>query len=908
MRSAATSCAANGASLAGDVLSAAHSGGASNGAASGVNGTPARTRDQAAAGALGAIAVIAPCPFPANHGTPGSIREIVQRQVELGYDVHVFTYPLSDDVPLEPAPKLHRVAMVGSSRAIRVGPMWRRPLWNLMIVWQICRLARKYRFQAIHAYNYEGALFGWLARLWLRKPLIFHHFNTMIDELPSYNFIRPQWVASLLARGLDYWAPRMSTRIIAISDPIEKFLLRQGIQPSRIVKIPMGVESRVFKNRDGSRVRQAYGLGKRPLVVYAGLLNRFQRLDILLEGMAEVVRRRPDARLMLVTNYIEPQDRRDCDELMGRLGLHEHVIITPPEPFERVPDYLAAADVCVVSRPDCPGVAVKMLNYMAAGRAIVVPAGSSMGLVHLQDVLIVPDHDATALGRGVLEILDNDALRVRLESHAPQTLEERFGLTTICDQIGGVYRDVLRGRGQQRSTERGMLQRKHSMRHLVAPPRLVGSEPKLRIGVLAACPFPANHGTPGSIREIAEAMAERGHDVRVVTYHIGQDIPLAGVILHRITPLTGESAVVVGPTLRRPLYDLQMVFQAVKVIRQHKIDIIHAHGYEAALAAWCCKRLTGVPVVYSGHNTMGDELPSYDFIRPRILAKGLARLLDVVVPRIGNRCVPHSSNIERFFQSLGLAKRTVPVVNFGIDIEHVSQGDGTAIRERYGLNGGPVILYAGVTDSFQRIDLLLEALKQLLFYEPEAKLLMVTTIHQPHHLKRVEAIAQRLGIAKHVVFTEVQPLTAIPNFLQACDVAVVPRPGASGFPIKLLNYMAARRPCVLFASSSSRLVHGRDAFLVSPDTSMALAEGLLQVLRDDELRRTLAEGGFEFVCTHHDRRATAQQLCATYMKLLGSTRRFRREGRPLVGLPQKTEAPAIGTPRPRRSLTAARSR
>ena len=839
------------------------------------NGLPARER----ASGLGPIAVIAPCPFPANHGTPGSIREIVQRQVELGYDVHVFTYPLEDAVPLVPAPKLHRVAMLGSSRRIKVGPMWRRPLWNLMIVWKICRLAPRYKFTAIHAYNYEGAVFGWLARLWLRLPLVFHHFNTMIDELPSYNFIKPRWVASLLARALDYWAPRMSTKIIAISDPIESFLLSKGISRAKIVKIPMGVESSIFKNRDRQKLRDEYQLGERPIVMYAGLLNRFQRLDYLLEGMAVVARARPDAVLMLVTNYIEPQDRVDCDVLLAKLGLEGQVIITPPEPFERVPDYLAAADVCVVSRPDCPGVAVKMLNYMAAGRAIVVPAGSSMGLVHQQDAYVVPDHDSTAIGTAILELLSNDALRSRLATSAPLTLEERFGLTTICQQIGEVYRGVIRSRGQL-AAERGMTERP-SISSRKPTVRSTTAEPKLRICVLAACPFPANHGTPGSIREISQAIAERGHDVRVVTYHIGQDIPIRGVKLHRITPLTRESDVVVGPTSRRPLYDLQMVFKALQVIRRHKIDVIHAHGYEAAIAGWICKMITGVPVVYSGHNTMGDELPSYDFFRPRALARVVARLLDSIVPRVGDRCVPHSRNIELFFHSMGLKARTEPVVNFGIDLDHVGSGNGNDIRQRYGLTKGPVILYAGVTDRFQRIDLLLEALKQVVWYEPHAKLLLVVTIHQAKQLKRITDYAEQLGIADHVVITEAQPLARIPDFLHACDVAVVPRPGASGFPIKLLNYMAAKRPCVLFASSSSRLVHRHDAYLVSPDTSEALAEAITQVLKDEQLRATLGQNGFEFVRKHHDRRLTAEQLCSTYLRLLATSKRFQHgAGRP----------------------------
>src|SRR3954452_14090705 len=140
----------------------------------------------------------------------------------------------------------------------------------------------------------------------------------------------------------------------------------------------------------------------------------------------------------------------------------------------------------------------------------------------------------------------------------------------------------------------------------------ISPEPHLKLCVLAACPFPANHGTPGSIRELAEATAERGHDVHVVTYHIGEDLPVRGVQLHRIPDLTGERNVIVGPTKLRPLYDLQMVFKTIQVMRRYKLDLIHAHGYESALVSAFCRPIVRRPVLYSAHNRMGDDLSSYD--------------------------------------------------------------------------------------------------------------------------------------------------------------------------------------------------------------------------------------------------------------------------------------------------------
>jgi glycosyltransferase involved in cell wall biosynthesis len=374
---------------------------------------------------------------------------------------------------------------------------------------------------------------------------------------------------------------------------------------------------------------------------------------------------------------------------------------------------------------------------------------------------------------------------------------------------------------------------------------------------------------------MAEAIVAEGHEVHVVTYHIGENIPVRGPKLHRIPRLTRESKVVVGPTARRPLYDAQMVFKTLQVVRRHQPDLLHAHGYEAALVAASCRLATGLPVVYSGHNTMGDELASYNFIRPRWVAAGLAKLLDAVVPRLGDRCIPHSTNIRHFFQRLGLGRRSEPIVNFGIDVDWVRHGDSTGLRERYGLGTGPVILYTGVLDQFQRIDLLLEAFAQLRVSETSAKLLIVSTIPHAGHAASIRGHAQKLGIAGSVVLTDPQPIEAVRDFLQVGDVAVVPRPGAPGFPIKLLNYMAAARPCVLFASSASKgLRHRENVYLASPDTSTGLCRGLAEVLHDEALRRRLAVNAYRFVRWNHSRQLMAQQVCASYFRTLAATDRL----------------------------------
>ncbi|HZC03290.1 MAG TPA: glycosyltransferase, partial [Gammaproteobacteria bacterium] len=111
--------------------------------------------------------------------------------------------------------------------------------------------------------------------------------------------------------------------------------------------------------------------------------------------------------------------------------------------FAEIPLFLAAADVTVVSRPQCPGVPIKLLNYMAAGKPIVVFEGSAKGLQHLHHALVVPDHDWRALGYGILTLIQDPASAARLGRNARQWADEQFSWGTIVGQIEQVYYELI---------------------------------------------------------------------------------------------------------------------------------------------------------------------------------------------------------------------------------------------------------------------------------------------------------------------------------------------------------------------------------------------------------------------------------------------------------------------------------
>ena len=387
------------------------------------------------------IAMVAACPFPANHGTPGLIRETSQAISALGHKVHVVTYPMGQDIPVQGL-TIHRVSGILTPRRITVGPTYYKPFLDALLVVKLCRVVAKEKIDIIHAHNYEGALAGYIAKKVTGRPMIYNAVNTMRDELPTYGFIRPKFLAIQFAALLDNLVPRMGDHVIAISEDLHRDLLQKGIRNDRLSLVPAGVDAALFENKDPNVMRSRYKIGSRPLVVYTGTLDTFQRIDLLLIAMRLVIDKIPEAMLLIAGNIIRASDLAQFSDLARELGIAPNVIFTDERPLEEMPYFLASADVAVAPRPSCPGFPIKLLNYMAAAKPIVVFHGSAKGLQNMQNAIVVPDQDSQEYGRAILTILQDPPLALALGSNARQTVQRTFDWPTLARKIERIYAEL----------------------------------------------------------------------------------------------------------------------------------------------------------------------------------------------------------------------------------------------------------------------------------------------------------------------------------------------------------------------------------------------------------------------------------------------------------------------------------
>jgi len=312
------------------------------------------------------------------------------------------------------------------------------------------------------------------------------------------------------------------------------------------------------------------------------------------------------------------------------------------------------------------------------------------------------------------------------------------------------------------------------------------------------------------------------------------------------------------------------VFKLFQVVRRHKIQVIHAHNYEGALVGGFVGKVTWVPVIYNAINTMIGELPSFNFIRPRPLAVGLAKVLDYVVPRLADMIIADTEELRLFLLSKGIDPARVVTIHSGVWPEMFDAADGSRVRDRFAADGGPLVIYTGTFDDFQGIDHLMAAFKIVNERKPAARLLLVGSTINPAHRAKYERMAVDLGFASRFAITSCS-LAEWPGFLAAADVAVVPRPDSAGIPTKLLNYMAAGNAIVSFKQSATILQHGETAFLVEPATDSNFAEGILTVLDDVQLAQKLRTNVKSFVLGRFDWPSITAKLEAIYYGLVAKS-------------------------------------
>lgn len=365
----------------------------------------------------------------------------------------------------------------------------------------------------------------------------------------------------------------------------------------------------------------------------------------------------------------------------------------------------------------------------------------------------------------------------------------------------------------------------------------------LKVAVVGACPYPVPQGSQVYLRNTALAFEEAGHQAHLVVYGYGVHEDNTGLQVHRCFNLPGVRRTAAGPSFTKPILDVAMVSTLRRVVRREGIDVIDAHNYEALIVALAARKR---PIVYHAHNAMADELPYY-FSNPDQAAT-LGAWLDKTFPKRADYVVAPHDALKEYLISVGCASERITVVPPWIDVEAFEP----ASPERR----DAAVLYSGNLDNYQNVPLLFEVMKRVEAEEPGTQLVIATTsdkiVEEARVVKTPDLAAAVRELKRDVIF--------------AC-----PRISWSGYPIKLLNAMAAGLPIVCCKSSAHPITHQYNGLIVPDNDVEAFAASVLRLMKDPALRKNLGAQARRTVEEKHTRAGAARRLGAVLHAVAYST-------------------------------------
>lgn len=372
----------------------------------------------------------------------------------------------------------------------------------------------------------------------------------------------------------------------------------------------------------------------------------------------------------------------------------------------------------------------------------------------------------------------------------------------------------------------------------------------MRILMVAACPFPANRGTPSRILRMSESLSSRGHQVHVVSYHINDpriDVN-EDVNVHRIKPFFRYTKMEPGPSFKKPLLDILLAIEILQKSKKYDIEIIHAHHIEGLVSSIFASKILNIPLVYDAHVHVTNELEILGIVSNKSLSRKVILWFEKLFINRATAIVAVSKELADILNSFGYPEDKIWIVPTGTNLEHFRNEINYEIKSELKKSLGitdreKIIMYTGTLTPYQGLEYLIDSIEILVKNIPSTKLIIVGD----GDINKYRKLVNEKNVSNSVIFTGEKPFKEIPSYLSIADVAVSPRTESSGIPQKLTNYMAAGVPIVAFKGSSKILEHKKTGYIVENGDIKGFADGMIELIEDAHLHEYLAKNAAEEV-------------------------------------------------------------
>ncbi len=375
----------------------------------------------------------------------------------------------------------------------------------------------------------------------------------------------------------------------------------------------------------------------------------------------------------------------------------------------------------------------------------------------------------------------------------------------------------------------------------------------MKIALVSPYDFAHPGGVVNHISSLERRFTEMGHEVKVIA-PASQAINGFG---DRFIPIGKPRPIPSSGSIVRITISMRLASQIKAILAREKFDIIHLH--EPFMPMLCSAVLRFSDTVTMGTFHAADGRPGYNWGRPIstwLIKKRAPKLVGKIA--VSNPALKyHSRYVAGHFE----------IIPNGVDTESFNP-DVTPIEDF--CDGKKNILFLGRMEHRKGLKYLLKAYQQVKKEIPDSRLIVVGP---GTRLRRSYQKWVKQNHLEDVVFVGFVSEEEKPRYFKTADIYCSPATGRESQGIVLLEGMAVSTPIVAsnIDGYAGVVTHGEEGYLVPPKNIDELAGALVNLLKDDELRRRMGAKG-RISAEKYSWDIIARRVFDFYLKTLGEVK------------------------------------
>jgi 1,2-diacylglycerol 3-alpha-glucosyltransferase len=356
------------------------------------------------------IGIFTNCYVPMVNGVVGAISLLKRGFEEQGHEAHIFA-PAFDDYR-DTEERVYRYPALDLTREVKY------PV-AVPFSWKMQKTIDSLALDLIHCHHpFVLGPAGHKAAQRKRIPTVYT-FHTQYEQYSHYIPL-PLNLVNRISRGKIRDFCQSVAQITTPAESARELLIRYGVtNPVAVIPNPTLLAAAAG---DGGAIRARYGLEGQKVLITIGRIAAEKNLGLLLQSYRHILSRAVPGsiRLMIVGDGPELENLKRTSIA---LGLGDGVVFTGLVAPAEVPQYLAAADLFVMtSRSEVKP--LSQLEALAAGIPLISVKAPGANDTIIDDVngRLVRD-DPAEIGEAVLQLLDDEDTLTRYQKAALRTAE-----------------------------------------------------------------------------------------------------------------------------------------------------------------------------------------------------------------------------------------------------------------------------------------------------------------------------------------------------------------------------------------------------------------------------------------------------------------------------------------------------